>query len=136
MKRTGSIASRVPPAETTTRRPARSPLRASRRRAAATISSGSLIRPTPAAPEARCPEAGPTDVAPRAISTARLACVAACAHMWLSIAGAISSGAVRRQDDGRQQVVGQTVGQLRQGVGGGRRDDDQVGGAGPARCAE
>jgi hypothetical protein len=99
-KRTASIGSRVPPAVTTTRRPTRSGSGAG---AAGSVSAsiasssalGSGSRPAPCSPlDASRPLSGSSTVAPRERSSATLACVAGCSHMWLFIAGATSSGHV------------------------------------------
>ena len=75
MNRTGSIGSRVPPADTTTRTPVevavprpvrpRSEARPSRPSTVATISAGSASRPVPTSPPARRPSSGGTTVTPR-----------------------------------------------------------------------
>ena len=74
--------------------------------AAATISSGSAMRPMPASPaSAISPAFGPTMATPSAASCARLRCVARCAHICGFIAGAIRTGgrsrAARRWRDRR-----------------------------------
>ena len=93
MKRTGSAGSRVPPAVTAMRLPARSPYsRPMRALAWATIAPGSSRRPAPTSPDARRPSTGPRNSAPRVRSSATLSCVAALAHICASIAGAISVG--------------------------------------------
>src|SRR5690606_29344839 len=61
---------------------------------AATMSSGSAMRPGPDSPSASGPSTGPTTSAPRSRSRAMLACVAGCSHMRWFIAGASASGAV------------------------------------------
>src|SRR5690606_26324633 len=73
----GSMGSRVPPAETTTWRPARSrPAgpRASTCRATSNSSAGSGSRPGPVSRPVRRPEAGSTTTAPRARRVATFAC--------------------------------------------------------------
>ena len=90
-KRTLSSGSRVPPAVTSTRRPARQP-GASSCSTRAAISSGSAIRPTPHSPSAISPSSGPTSSTPRATSVSAFARVAGCAHMRGFIAGATSTG--------------------------------------------
>ena len=91
-KRTGSMSSKVGPALTRMRRPAR---RGGRRLAAtaATMSAGSDSRPSPTSPQAWPPLPGPMTCTPRATRVARLAWVAGCAHITRFIAGATSSGA-------------------------------------------
>ena len=103
MKRTGSIGSRVPPAETRTRRPSQGPLGPG---AAASIASssrrGSGRRPTPCSPrEASAPSSGSITVTPRSRSAAMLAWVAASRYMRSFIAGATSRGAAQA----RKEVV-------------------------------
>src|SRR5690606_6595349 len=68
---------------------------------AATMSSGSAMRPGPDSPSASGPSTGPATSAPRSRSRAMLARVAGCSHMWWFIAGARASGAVVA----RQRVV-------------------------------
>ena len=63
------------------------------RRAAAWISSGSLIRPGPVSPPVRGPSAGPMTCTPLEMSVAMFATVAGCCHISVCIAGAISTGA-------------------------------------------
>ena len=96
-KRTGSSGSRVPPAVTTTCRPARSarggrrPARGPRR----AISSGSAIRPGPVSAPVSRPAAGSETWTPRARSVATFATVAGCCHISVCIAGASSDRAAR-----------------------------------------
>ena len=100
MNRTGSRYSRVPPAETTTRSPARScagappcsSRRASRSPARAKISAGSGSRPLPVSAPVRRPSAGSMTTAPRERSVATLAWVAGCSHISVCIAGANTTG--------------------------------------------
>lgn len=92
MKRTGSRSSKVGPALTSTRRPASSG-GAAGAASAATISTGSAMRPAPSSPQAWLPVPGPTSVAPRDTSVATLVRVAGCAHIAWFIAGASTSGA-------------------------------------------
>jgi hypothetical protein len=92
MKRTGSMRSRVGPALTSTRRPARAPPPRSACNWSAS-SSGSSMRPSPISPHAWSPSAGPSSRTPRAASVATLARVAAFAHMMWFIAGAAAIGA-------------------------------------------
>ena len=114
MNRTGSIASAVPPALTTTWRPSRSRSRAGStiggRRAASgwrtgrpstapttasTMSPSSASRPTPDCPDASGPDAGSTIRYPNASrSRATLSRVAGWVHMSPSIAGATTTGAL------------------------------------------
>ena len=107
MNRTGSIGSRVPPADTTTRTPARSPVRPARRlpsgrrtgHAAAgrarcpTITDGSASRPAPMSPPASRPSSGGTTVTPRERRTARLCWTAGCSHISVCMAGQTTTGA-------------------------------------------
>ncbi len=128
--RTGSSGSRVPPAVTTTCRPARSasaPPRASARRATAKISAGSGSRPLPVS----APVSRPTrrldhehtagaqrrDVGDRRRVLPHLGVHGRRHHHRTA----------RRQQRVGQQVVGEAVRRLGQQVGGGGRDDDQVG---------
>ena len=60
-------------------------------------------------------------------SVATLATVAGCSHISVCIAGANTHRAARGQQRVGEQVVGEAVGGLGQQVGGGRRDDHQVG---------
>src|SRR5439155_100955 len=92
MNRTGSIGSRVPPAVTTTRRPAKS----YRERTASAIASKIVCelasRPVPTCPLARCPDSGSTMVTPRRRSVVTFSCTASFAHIASFIAGAITTG--------------------------------------------
>ncbi len=93
IKRTGSSSSRVPPAEITTRRPARSgtseaDLLASTRSATWKSSAGSGSLPGPESLPVSRPEAGSSTRAPRPRSVATLACVAGCCHISVCMAGA------------------------------------------------
>ena len=129
-KRTGSSGSRVPPAETTTRRPARSRPRApepSSRRQAAAMSAGSGMRPGPVSAPVRRPEAGSSTVTPRERSRATLACTAGFSHISVCMAGHQQHRAGRREQDVGQQVVGEAVRGAGQQVRGGGGDDDEVG---------
>ena len=90
MPRTGSIASNVGPAVTSTRRPASSlgwkcAISRSRR------SAGSSMRPSPTSPQAWSPAPGPKTTAPSALAWATLRCVAGWAHISRFMAGASSS---------------------------------------------
>ena len=93
MTRTGSIASCVPPALTTIRRPARSPFRPKAAAIWPTSSAGSNSRPIPVSPDASRPGAGPASNTPRCRKLARFSCVAGWSYILASIAGATSSGA-------------------------------------------
>ena len=117
MNRTGSMGSRVPPAETTTWRPARSPGPAwmpdasvpddarvvaagspsgrrspTRASAAAAMSAGSGSRPGPVSLPVSRPDAGSRTCTPRSRSVATLARVAGWSHISVCIAGASSTG--------------------------------------------
>src|SRR6202453_417975 len=97
MNRTGSISSRVPPAETRTRRPLRSlPVSGCERMLVITakISAGSGSRPGPLSFPASLPTAGSITTAPRSRSVVTLACVAGCSHISVCIAGANTTGQV------------------------------------------
>ena len=98
-----SIGSRVPPAVTSTLRPAQlrpardppAPSAARTSSQTASSSAGSARRPTPCSPGvASRPLPGGTILTPRARRTSRLACTAGCSYMWLFIAGATISGQV------------------------------------------
>ena len=65
---------------------------ASRISTAATISSGSAIRPGPYSPHAISPSLGPTMAMPSPLRVAKLRLVAACSHIRTFIAGAIKTG--------------------------------------------
>ena len=98
--RTGSRCSRVPPALTTTRRPARSRAAArctiegsvSTAVATAASSAGSGRRPGPVSGPVSRPESGSTTMQPRDRSVSTLARVAACSHISVCIAGAKTTG--------------------------------------------
>ncbi len=95
--RTGSRYSRVPPAETTTWRPARSagvarPRAASTSSASSKISAGSGSRPLPVSLPVSRPSAGSITTAPRWRRVATLAWVAACSHISVCMAGANTTG--------------------------------------------
>src|ERR1700677_2740101 len=97
MNRTGSISSRVPPAETRTRRPLRSlPVCGCEKMLVITakISAGSGSRPGPLSFPASLPTAGSITTAPRSRSVVTLACVAGCSHISVCIAGANTTGQV------------------------------------------
>ncbi len=99
-KRTGSRASWVPPALTTTCRPARSRARtastvagsSSSEAATAAMSKASGRRPGPVSVPVRRPEAGSMTRTPRSRSVATLACVAGCCHISVCMAGTIRTG--------------------------------------------
>ena len=93
MKRTGSMYSRVPPAETTSTRPFNGPLRPSAARMASSNTAVSGNRPLPSAPDAIRPLSGSITRTPRRRSVARLSCVAGLAYMAGSMAGATTMGA-------------------------------------------
>ena len=91
------------------------------------ISSGSGSRPAPLSAPVSRPDAGSSTTAPRRRSVATLSTVAGCCHISVCIAGANSTGhravssvAVSRSSARPCDGPGQQV-------GGGRRDDDQVG---------
>ena len=93
MYRTGSIGSRVGPAVTMSRSPARSRTVTSARCSASTMSSISGKRPLPRRPDASAPVSGSSTVTPRPRRVATLAATAGCSHMPPSIAGTIRTGA-------------------------------------------
>ena len=92
-KRTGSRASRVGPAVTSTSTPASAPP-SNRAMTRAAISSGSSIRPGPTSPHAWSPSPGPSISTPRSSSANTFARVAPACHICRFIAGASTSGAV------------------------------------------
>ena len=92
MKRTGSSGSRVPPAVTTSLRPASAPSEPSTRRICPINVGVSGSLPAPSKPLASRPLSGSITCAPRCRRVVRLACVAGCSLMPPSIAGAMSRG--------------------------------------------
>ena len=84
------MASRVPPAVTSTASPERE--LSNRSAAARTISSGSAMRPAPAPPPASAPETGPTSRRPSCSRRRTLRRVAGCSHISVCMAGAINTG--------------------------------------------
>ena len=94
IERTGSIASAVGPAVTSTRLPA-SDLGWKNASISPKISSGSSMRPMPVSPQAWSPGAGPASSTPSLRSCETFLCVAALSHIWRFIAGAIISGQSR-----------------------------------------
>ena len=91
MPRTGSIASYVGPAVTSTCWPAKTlgwknAIRSSK------ISSGSSMRPSPVSPQACSPWPTSSTCAPSAVSCAMLRCVAGCCHISRFMAGAKING--------------------------------------------
>ena len=105
MKRTGSIASRVPPAVTSTCRPREIAWRQDGRSTAATMSLGSARRPAPTSPPARRPVAGVTTCTPRRAQRGRLSCTAGCSHISVCIAGHDDDRRARREQRRGEQVV-------------------------------
>ena len=88
MNRTGSMASRVPPAVTSTRRPRRSPSRLARKPSMkALMSSGSGSRPDPLIPQARWPAALGMMVIPSWRRVARFRTTAGFSSMLVFMAG-------------------------------------------------
>ena len=105
---TGSMGSRVPPAEMTRCRPSKRLFFSPRASCAAapsatgcvrvaracdTICSGSGIRPTPESLPVRRPLSGSMTVRPRSRSTATFSRVAGLTHIWVCMAGARTTGA-------------------------------------------
>ena len=85
----------MPPAETTTLRPARSWAAAPRSRTSRTsskIEAGSGSRPLPVSAPVSRPSAGSMTIAPRWRRVATLAWVAGCSHISVCIAGAKTTG--------------------------------------------
>ena len=121
----------MPPALTTTVRPARSgtgrPRRSTARQTAA-ISTG-VGQPALAGVLAGEPADGGLEHehARGSRSVATLARVAGCSHISVCIAGASTTGQRAVSSVFGQQVVGEAVGGLGQQVGGGGGDDDEVG---------
>ena len=101
---------------------------------AATISSGSDMRPGPCSLQAMAPSLGPMKVTPRFFSVSTLATVAACVHMRTFIAGAASTGLSVASNTVDGEIVGQARCHAGQDVGGGGRHDQQVGVAAAAGC--
>ena len=97
-KRTGSSASRVGPADTTMRMPARSFTRTLARTAQSTSSSTEGSFPSPSSPQASMPEAGGMTTMPLDASASRFACVAALRYMCTFMAGATSTRARSMRD--------------------------------------
>ena len=90
---TGSMASMVAPAVTISRLPRRLFFFSERRASTnATMSVGSAMRPLPESPLASSPSAGSTIRTPRLRRIRRFSCVAECANMSRSIAGATATG--------------------------------------------
>ena len=94
MKRTGSMASSVPPAVTSTFLPESVLPRAPASSSSRTMSCGSGRRPTPEAPQAKYPAAGSILCQPRAWSFAIFSCVTGFSYIALFIAGAKKIGDV------------------------------------------
>ena len=130
MNRTASSGSRVPPAVTSTRSPSSgrgAPVRGDQLDRRAGARPARRGGPTPHSPfEASAPVPGSITCTPRSRRSSMFAWVAGCAYMWLFIAGATSTGLRAGQIGARQQVVGVAVGELRDRVGGRRRDAEAV----------
>src|SRR5438093_83724 len=77
-----------------TRRPARAAEDESASTTAASVFSSDARRPGPTSPEASGPDSGSTTRTPRALSRAIFSCVAGFCHMCVSIAGAMTTGAL------------------------------------------
>ena len=104
---------------------------------AATISSGSAMRPGPASPlSAISPLFGPTNRMPSFSSVLRLRRVAGCDHIFGFIAGAISTCLSVASSTVEARSLAWPPASLRHQVGGGRRDDDDVGLARQADMAD
>ena len=97
---------------------------------AARIAGGSAMRPGPNSPQAISPSSGPTKSAPSAVTVARLRWVAGCCHIRTFIAGAISTRLSVASSSVVARSLARPCGELGDQVGGGGRDDDEVGGAG------
>ena len=135
MKRTGSRYSRVPPAETTTRRPARSwvvaPPWSSRRArmsaARAKISAGSGSRPLPVSAPVSRPSAGSMTTAPRDAQRGHVGLGGGVLPHLGVHRGREHDRAARGEQGVGEQVVGQAVGRLGEQVGGRRGHHDELG---------
>ena len=128
-KRTASSGSRVPPAVTSTRRPASLPLgsppASDAPRCAPRSPSGSAIRPGPTRPSASSPSSGPTTIAPRSTSTREVRLRRrVLPHRRVHRGRQHERAAVGERGLG-QEVVGEPVGEPRHRVRGQRRDDEQ-----------
>ena len=76
-------------------------------RAAATMSSGSLMRPGPESLPVRWPDSGPTKWKPRERRVSTFATVAAFCHISVCIAGATTSGyTLTKKEAGKRIAVG------------------------------
>ncbi len=131
--RTGSIASTVGPAVSSTRLPARS-FGCAEATSAARISSGSSMRPSPISPQAWSPLAGPrisNAVGPelRDIALRRRVAPHLPVHRRRDQQRAVAGETKRRQ-----QIVGMAVRELGDEIRRCRRDDDRVGVRARARC--
>ena len=148
-KRTLSSVSRVPPAVTSTCSRATPPACAVALAVAPALRGGGMPhpparagpsssgRPPAGAParagaharsprEARRPPSGSSTPPRLAQAPSRLARTAGCSYMWLFMAGASSNGG-RGECRAREHVVGETLGELGDRVGRGRRDQVDVG---------
>ena len=144
MKRTGSIGSCVGPEVTSTCRPASGPCAPRRRLArsgqrqarsgpprrasiAATIASGSAMRPGPYSPQAISPSSGPTK---QHAVRAQLRDIALRRrmqpHPHVHRRGD-QHPLVGREQRGRGEIVGEALRHPGQQIGGRRRDDDEIG---------
>ena len=149
MNRTGSIGSRVPPADTTTRTPARSapvpgpgpptlgvrpPAMPEHVEHGADDTDGSASRPAPMSPPASRPCSGGTTVTPRRTKGGQ---VLLDRRMLphLGVHGRADHHGCRGGDQrGGQEIVGEPAGVPGQEVGGGRRHHDEVGALAQAGC--
>ena len=93
--RTGSMASNVGPAVTTTRRPA-NVCGVSAAMTSSSSSGACSMRPSPVSPQACAPKPTASTRAPSAAACRTLRCVAGCDHISRFMAGASSSGARSR----------------------------------------
>ncbi len=81
----------------------------------------------PTSPQAWSPAAGPNTATPSARICATLRCVGGDSHIWRFIAGGHDQRHRARQAQRAEQVVGVTVGEAGEEVGGRRGDQDRVG---------
>ena len=123
------MASRVPPAVTTTLRPASVPAAspAKARRTAAMSASGLAMRPAPSSPQARSPTPVGSTSTPAPGERLQVGLRGLVLVHRPVGRGRDDHRPAKREVDGREQVVGEAGGELGHGVGRGRRDDHDVG---------
>ncbi len=123
MKRIGSSASRVGPAVTRTRRPARSP-QCRESSISRTRTSRSTSRPTPISPEASAPTEGPRIVTPRARESRRVRLHRRLHPHRRVHRGSDDDRALEAERRSGQEIIGQAQRELPQRMRG-RRSDTQ-----------